>query len=151
MDTQNLQAFLFVAESASFSGAAEKLHLTQPAVSKRIAQLEAQLDTPLFDRIGRTVDLTEAGHALLPHARAVQVELQAAERSVRDLAGEVGRHFQGTPEQRVTSALDLGRRSLEVFLSTLPPGTSRGDAVERLRRVKQSGRRPSRVAQGSRP
>lgn len=89
MDTQNLRAFLLVAESGSFSEAADKLHITQPAVSKRIAQLEAQLDTALFDRIGRTVDLTEAGHALLPHARAVQVELQAAERSVRDLTGEV--------------------------------------------------------------
>jgi len=89
MDTQNLRAFLLVAESGSFSEAADKLHITQPAVSKRIAQLEGQLDTPLFDRIGRTVNLTEAGHALLPHARAVQVELQAAERSVRDLTGEV--------------------------------------------------------------
>ncbi len=89
MDTQNLRAFVLVAESGSFSEAADRLHLTQPAVSKRIAQLEAQLNTALFDRIGRTVDLTEAGRALLPHARAVQVELQAAERSVRDLTGEV--------------------------------------------------------------
>lgn len=89
MDTQNLKAFLEVAESGSFSLAAEKLHLTQPAVSKRVAQLEDQLDTALFDRIGRKVSLTEAGEALLPHARNVQLELQAAERSVRDLAGEV--------------------------------------------------------------
>jgi len=89
VDTQNLKAFLLVAETGSFSLAAQKLHLTQPAVSKRIAQLEEQLNTPLFDRIGRTVSTTEAGEALLPHARAVQLELQAAEQSVRDLAGEV--------------------------------------------------------------
>ena len=89
MDTQNLQAFLLVAETGSFSLAAEKLHLTQPAVSKRVAQLEAQLNAPLFDRIGRTISTTEAGQALLPHARAVQLELQAAKQSVRDLAGEV--------------------------------------------------------------
>jgi DNA-binding transcriptional LysR family regulator len=89
MDTQNLRAFLLVAETGSFSLAAHKLHLTQPAVSKRVAQLEAQLNAPLFDRIGRTVSMTEAGEALLPHARAVQRELQAAEQSVRDLAGEV--------------------------------------------------------------
>lgn len=89
MDTQNLRAFVEVAQSGSFSEAGEKLHLTQPAVSKRIAQLEAQLGTSLFDRIGRNVSLTEAGRALLPHARTVQVELQAAERSVRDLTGEV--------------------------------------------------------------
>lgn len=89
MDTQNLRAFVMVAETGSFSDSAEKLHLTQPAVSKRIAQLEEQLETALFDRIGRKVSLTEAGNALLPHARAVELELQAAERSVRDLDGEV--------------------------------------------------------------
>jgi DNA-binding transcriptional LysR family regulator len=89
MDTQNLKAFLLVAETGSFSLAAQKLHLTQPAVSKRIAQLEEQLNASLFDRIGRSISTTEAGQALLPHARAVQLELQAAEQSVRDLAGEV--------------------------------------------------------------
>ena len=89
MDTQNLRAFLLVAESGSFSQAAKRLHLTQPAVSKRIAQLEAQLNVSLFDRIGRRISTTEAGEALLPHARAVHLELQAAQQSVRDLAGEV--------------------------------------------------------------
>ena len=89
MDIQNLRAFVLVAECGSFSLAANKLHLTQPAVSKRVAQLEEELGTPLFDRIGRTVRPTEAGQTLLPHARAVQRELQAAEQSVRDLAGAV--------------------------------------------------------------
>ena len=89
MDTQNLKAFLLVAETGSFSLAAQKLHLTQPAVSKRVAQLEEQLNVTLFDRISRTISTTEAGEALLPHARAVQAELQAAEQSVRDLTGEV--------------------------------------------------------------
>ena len=74
MDTQNLKAFLLVAETGSFSLAAQKLHLTQPAVSKRVAQLEEQLNVTLFDRIGRTINTTEAGDALLPHARAVQLE-----------------------------------------------------------------------------
>lgn len=89
MDTQNLKAFLLVAETGSFSVAAQKLYLTQPAVSKRVAQLEEQLNAALFDRVGRTIRLTEAGEALLPHARAVHLELQAAEQSVRDLTGEV--------------------------------------------------------------
>ena len=78
-----------MAETGSFSLAAEKLHLTQPAVSKRIALLEEQLGTGLFDRIGRNVSLTEAGNALLPHARAVQLELEAARQSVRDLSGTI--------------------------------------------------------------
>ncbi|RLQ22875.1 LysR family transcriptional regulator [Seongchinamella sediminis] len=89
MDTHQLKAFLQVAETGSFSLAAEKLHLSQPAVSKRIALLEEQLDSELFDRIGRVITLTEAGRALLPHAKAVQQELAQAEQSVRDLAGEV--------------------------------------------------------------
>ena len=89
METQNLHAFALVAESGSFSLAAEKLHLTQPAVSKRVALLEQQLGSTLFDRIGRHVTLTEAGRALLPHARTIERELLAAEQSVRDLSGEV--------------------------------------------------------------
>jgi DNA-binding transcriptional LysR family regulator len=89
METQNLKAFVLVAETGSFSGAAAKLHLTQPAISKRIALLEQQLETELFDRIGRNISLTEAGRALLPHARTISSQLSDAEQSVRDLSGQV--------------------------------------------------------------
>ena len=89
MDTQLLQAFAAVAENGSFSAAAEELHLTQPAVSKRIALLESQLDCSLFDRIGRQITLTEAGRALLPHAQSVLQELRAAKRHIQDLRGGV--------------------------------------------------------------
>jgi DNA-binding transcriptional LysR family regulator len=94
MDIQNLQAFLLVAETGSFSAAAGHLHITQPAVSKRIALLEQELETRLFDRIGRAISLTEAGHALQPHAQRITGELQAAEQSVRDLSGEVSGHLR---------------------------------------------------------
>lgn len=97
MDTQNLSAFLLVAEHASFSAAADALHLTQPAVSKRIAALETQLGSPLFDRIGREVSLTEAGRALLPHATAIAGHLDQARQSIVDLSGGVsGRLRLGT-------------------------------------------------------
>ena len=89
METQNLHAFLLVAEHNSFSLAAEKLNLTQPAVSKRVAALESQLGKALFDRIGRRVGLTEAGAALLPHAREIWQNLRRAEQTIRDLSGEV--------------------------------------------------------------
>ncbi|MEP0202695.1 MAG: LysR family transcriptional regulator [Halioglobus sp.] len=89
MDTQQLRAFLEVAQARSFSGAAQHLNLTQPAISKRIALLEQYLGTELFDRIGRHVSLTEAGQALLPHARSMAQQMLVAERSVRDLAGGV--------------------------------------------------------------
>jgi len=89
MDTQNLKAFLAVADSGSFSAAADRLFLTQPAISKRISLLEQQLDTQLFDRIGRQISLTEAGLTLLPLARKVLTDLRDAEQRVRDLQTSV--------------------------------------------------------------
>ncbi len=89
MDTQLLQAFAAVAETGSFSAAAEQLHLTQPAISKRIALLEQQLDCSLFDRGGRQITLTEAGRALLPHSQTVLQELRVAKRHIQDLRGGV--------------------------------------------------------------
>lgn len=94
MDIQNLNAFLQVSESRSFSGAALQLHITQPAVSKRVAILEQELGSRLFDRIGRTVSLTEAGRALLPHALAITRNITVAKQSVRDLSGEVSGHLR---------------------------------------------------------
>ncbi|TQV67685.1 LysR family transcriptional regulator [Exilibacterium tricleocarpae] len=89
MDTQNLKAFRAVAEQASFSAAAQQLHLTQPAVSKRIAALEQQLGCRLFDRIGRRTALTEAGRALLPRAQHILREVADTRRLIADLAGSV--------------------------------------------------------------
>ena len=90
METQNLLAFVRVAESGSFSLAAEQLHLTQPAVSKRIAALEDQLSARLFDRVGRQILLTEAGRVLLPRAQQILQSVKEARRHLADLAGEVG-------------------------------------------------------------
>lgn len=89
MDTQSLNVFMTVAENGSFSVAAERLYLTQPAVSKRIAQLEQQLGTRLFDRVGRRIRLTEAGQALLPRARQVLLDLEDMGRAISNLTGEV--------------------------------------------------------------
>ena len=90
MDTQSLQAFLAVADRQSFSLAAEQLHLTQPAVSKRIATLEAQVGTRLFDRIGRRIALTEAGSVLLPQARRILFCVEDSRRALANLSGQVG-------------------------------------------------------------
>jgi DNA-binding transcriptional LysR family regulator len=89
MDIQNLRAFITVAERSSFSAAAVDLHLTQPAVSKRIALLEAELDTALFDRVGRRAHPTQAGQKLLHHARSILRQLDLAEQDIRDLAASV--------------------------------------------------------------
>ena len=89
MDVASLKAFLTVAEHGSFSTASEHLFLTQPAISKRIAALEAELDTPLFDRIGRQITLTQAGKALLPRAQLILREIDDSKRAIRNLSGEV--------------------------------------------------------------
>ncbi|KZX52049.1 LysR family transcriptional regulator [Stutzerimonas frequens] len=90
MDLANLNAFIAVAETHSFSLAAERLHLTQPAVSKRIAALEAQLDVRLFDRLGREISLTEAGRALLPRAYQILNVLDDTRRALTNLNGDIG-------------------------------------------------------------
>ena len=97
MEIAALQAFVAVAEHRSFSAAAEVLYLTQPAVSKRVAQLEAELGTRLFDRIGRRVSVTATGAALLPRARRLINDARELRRLVSDLSGEVrGRLVMGT-------------------------------------------------------
>lgn len=97
MELNNLKAFIAVAETTSFSQAAEQLFLTQPAVSKRIAALEEELANPLFDRIGRQVSLTEAGRALLPRALSILEQIDDSRRAISNLSGRVaGRLVLGT-------------------------------------------------------
>lgn len=97
MDTQWLQAFVAVADSGSFSQAAELLHLSQPAISKRVAALEERTGKALFDRIGRTISLTEAGQTLMPHAQRVLRELEDSQRALSRLSDNVeGRLSIGT-------------------------------------------------------
>lgn len=89
MDIAALQAFLAVAESGSFSRAAERVFLTQPAISKRIAALEQSLGTRLFDRIGRRVQLTEAGRTLLARSQRLLADLDDIRRSISNLTGTI--------------------------------------------------------------
>jgi DNA-binding transcriptional LysR family regulator len=89
MDVASLNAFVAVAETASFSLAGERLHLTQPAVSKRIAGLEQQLGVRLFDRLGREIGLTEAGRALLPRAYQIIAVLDDTRRALSNLDGTI--------------------------------------------------------------
>ena len=89
MDIPNLYAFIAVADTGSFSAAAELLYLTQPAVSKRVSTLETELDIQLFDRIGRKVTLTEAGTALLDRARNILQQVEDSKRVLQNLSGHI--------------------------------------------------------------
>ncbi|RJS95020.1 LysR family transcriptional regulator [Salinisphaera sp. Q1T1-3] len=84
-----LLAFVAVAETGSFGAAALRLHLSQPAVSKRLAGLEARLGHRLLDRTGREVDLTEAGQAYLPHARQTIAALADGDRALDNLSERI--------------------------------------------------------------
>ncbi len=94
MDIQNIRAFLMVAETTSFSRAAEKLFITQPAISKRIATLEDSLDCKLFDRLGKKIQLTQAGLALLPSYQRVAAEINEGKRIISTLRTEVSGHMK---------------------------------------------------------
>jgi len=118
LDNQCLQAFVSVAECASFSVAAERLHLTQSAVSKRIAILEQQVGKKLFDRIARQVTLTEAGNALLPRAKHILQEYESAIQALNDLSGKA----QGVLRIAISHHLGLHRLPpiLKIFARQYP-------------------------------
>lgn len=90
MHLSAVRAFVSVCDRGSFRAAAEHLHLTQPAISKRIAALELRLGHPLFDRIGRRVLPTAAGVEFLPHARRLLLDMDDAQRALDDLGRGVG-------------------------------------------------------------
>jgi LysR family hydrogen peroxide-inducible transcriptional activator len=78
MELHQLRYFCAVAETGSFSRAAEQSHVSQPSLSQQIMKLEDELGARLFDRLGRSVRLTDLGKTFLPRARAVLRELEAA-------------------------------------------------------------------------
>lgn len=84
---RQLQIFEAAARALSFSRAAQALHLTQPAVSMQIRQLEHFAGVPLFERSGRRLHLTDAGEELLVHARAVLRALEDADEAFAAMKG----------------------------------------------------------------
>ena len=78
MELRNINTFLHIAELHSFSSAARELGYSQSAVSAQIAQLEAELGTPLFDRVGKPVRLTDAGQTFQSYARTLLITAQQA-------------------------------------------------------------------------
>ena len=85
-DLQQLQAFVAVAEHRSFRAAAEHLHLSSPACSRRIEKLESILGTRLFNRTTRDVELTPVGREFLDGARAALDDLETAMLGITDIA-----------------------------------------------------------------
>lgn len=93
MELHQLRYVCAVADTGNFSRAAERCQIAQPSLSQQILKLEEDLGAKLFDRLGRSVRLTEAGRAFVRHARAILEEVEAARSSVAgknaDLRGTV--------------------------------------------------------------
>ncbi|HSR22751.1 MAG TPA: LysR family transcriptional regulator [Candidatus Eisenbacteria bacterium] len=100
MELHQLRYFVTVVREGTFTKAAQRLYITQPSLSEQIRKLETELSSPLFQRLGRRLALTNAGEAFLPHAEKVMFEVEQARARVQEVRG-----------------LRLGRLSIGVFPS----------------------------------
>ncbi len=137
MDLKQLRYFATVAQELSFTRAARRLHVSQPPLSFQIANLESALGARLFDRTSRSVTLSEAGRALLPHALAVLERVDQARHDVRRVAsgleggvrvGLAGSHFLG-PFPQFIRLFREHRPGVEVVLDEMKPA----DQLQALR------------------
>lgn len=112
MDRGSLESFILIAELGSFSKAAERLHITQPAISKRIANLENLLSTALFTRNHKEVQLTHSGHIFLQHARKLIEAMNDCQTAVSNTQKTV------TGNLKIGISHHIGLHRLPTFLKT---------------------------------
>jgi DNA-binding transcriptional LysR family regulator len=106
LELAQLEAFLQVAQHRSFSRAAEALFLTQPSVTARIQSLEREIGERLFERTGRSVTLTDAGHAFMPHAQRALTAVQEGTDAIEAVRhGDVGSIRLGSSSSIATYVL----------------------------------------------
>ncbi len=123
MELRQLEIFEAVANTESFTAAADRLGYVQSSVSMNILALERELGVPLFDRLGRRVQLTEAGQRFLPHVRQAREILRAAKAAARDTTPR-GRLLVGAAESpgtyrlpRIIAAMRQSFPDIEIAVS----------------------------------
>ena len=138
MDISRLKYFIVTAEERSISRAAEKLHITQPPLTRHIQSLEEELGVALFHRSKWGVDLTEAGKAVLNHAHSIKTQVDLATEQIRKIAsGQEGQIDIGVYGSAV---LDLIPKILSNYSSSHPDVkvvlhfAPRGHQIEALHR-----------------
>lgn len=131
---RQLEAFVTVARHLSFTRAAEELHLTQPAVSMQIKQLEAQLQQPLFEHMGKKLFLTEAGREVRGYARQVLQQVDNMQAGLASLKGLE----RGTLSLSVaTTAHYFAPKLLSIFYERYPGVNVKLDVTNRETLVSQ--------------
>jgi LysR family transcriptional regulator, low CO2-responsive transcriptional regulator len=137
---RQIQVFEAVARHLSFTKAAEELHLTQPAVSMQIKQLESSINLPLFEQVGKKIFLTEGGEVLLIHSVRISECLANTRNDLNDLLGTGG----GRLRVGVVSTVNyFAAKLLAEFTTTYPDVqisldvTNRRDILAKLDRNDQ--------------
>jgi len=123
MTLEQIRIFVAVAERRHVTRAARALNLAQSAASHAIAALEARLDTQLFDRVGRRIELTEAGRVFLAEARAVLARAEMAELALSEF-GSLKRGTLSVQASQTIASYWLPRR-LVAFRRAFPQITVR--------------------------
>jgi len=111
IELSNLRVFLIAAEELNFSKAAKRLHMSQSAVSQNIQAMERAYNTELFIRGGRSVELSEAGHTILPMVREVLLAARLLEDGLQDINNQIG------GELLIGCSTSAGRYLLPVLLT----------------------------------
>ena len=108
MDFRQLRYFLAVMDAGSFTAAARRLHVSQPALGYQVKQLETRYGAPLLERHSRGVAVTPAGAVLAAHGRKILAEVEAAEAALGDLkaapAGSVSLGVRGRTVEAIANS-----------------------------------------------
>lgn len=118
MKLQTLQALICIEEVGSLRAAAQLIHMSQPALSAAIQQLEEELKAPLLLRTKRGVSLTTFGHAFMKHARLIVSESRRAQEVMQQMRG----HWEGQVKVATSPAIALGPlpQALAAFSAEFP-------------------------------
>ena len=152
MQIHQLRYFCAIARTGNFTRAAQHEHIAQPSLSQQIRKLEDELGTRLFDRLGRSVRLTQMGEAFLPRAEAILRQVGAAKLEIQEMAGtEQGKLVIGAIPTIAPYSVTAGK--LRPTISSCS-GQHSGGSNQRVAQSNPSGLRrpcPSRAAGSCNP
>src|SRR5580698_9776358 len=124
MEVRQLQIFCALSEELNFTRTAEKVHTVQSNVTAQIKALEEELGTPLFDRLGRRVTLTDAGRRFQPFAEQALAAMEQGQRAFRQRFPHVELIFKPYSDASLVLKLESGKFDMASHMSDAPPGAA---------------------------